>query len=185
MGGGESSPLAGADGGQGRQSTCEAKCDSAGVRIRQHEAARNARTRGLAWSYHGFLGNHARLEDWASGQHRIRSTTVFLGGNCGLRNLQRRLQRTCSRPCQIGGRMGPTSARRPGRHPGDGQGIGRVGRRTMRTIDFSTRDIAMVPSTLRVPPECLQPDRADQEFGRLVNVAARRPGWHHRHGGSQ
>jgi hypothetical protein len=42
----------------------------------------------------------------------------------------------------------------------------------MRTIDFSTRDIAMVPGTLRVPPECLQSDRADQEFGRLVNVAA-------------
>ena len=55
----------------------------------------------------------------------------------------------------------------------------------MRTIDFSTRDIAMVPSTLRVPPECLQSDRADQEFGRLVNVAARRSGWHRRHGGSK
>ena len=165
--------------------------DSSAARSRRfrHGAAQNARTRGHHLGDRGFFGNHASYQNWpkptASGQHRIRSTIVFLGGNCGLRNLQRRLQRTSARPCQIGGRLGPTSTRRPGRHPGDGQGLGRVGRRTMRTIDFSTRDIAMVPSTLRVPPECLQSDRADQEFGRLVSVAARRPGFHHRHGGSK
>ena len=45
--------------GQGSPPECDAKCDSAGVRIRQHGAAPNARTRGLAWSYRGFLGNRA------------------------------------------------------------------------------------------------------------------------------
>ena len=56
---------------------CDAKCDSAGVRIRQHGAARNARTRGLAWSYHGFFGNHASYQNWASGQHRIRTCDLY------------------------------------------------------------------------------------------------------------
>jgi hypothetical protein len=56
---------------------CDAKCDSAGVRIRQHGAARNARTRGHHSGYHGFFGNHASLEDWANGQHRIRTCDLY------------------------------------------------------------------------------------------------------------
>ena len=52
--------------GQGIQSECDAKCDSAGVRIRQHRAARNARTRGHHSGERGFLGNHASYRNWPS-----------------------------------------------------------------------------------------------------------------------
>ena len=56
------------------QRTNSADC-SAAARFRRfrRQAARNARTRGLAWSYHGFIGNHASYQNWASGQHRIRT----------------------------------------------------------------------------------------------------------------
>ena len=44
---------------------------------RRHTAARNARTRGHHSGCHGFLGNHASLEDWPSGQHRIRTCDLY------------------------------------------------------------------------------------------------------------
>jgi hypothetical protein len=55
----------------------DAKCDSAGVRIRQHEAAQNARTRGHHSGERGFLGNYASYPNWASGQHRIRTCDLY------------------------------------------------------------------------------------------------------------
>jgi hypothetical protein len=61
--GGESSSLAGAVGVQRSQSECDAKCDSAGVRTRQHRAAQNDRTRGSHSGYRGFFGNNARCQD--------------------------------------------------------------------------------------------------------------------------
>ena len=60
---------------------CDAKCDSAGVRIRQHGAAQSARTRGHHLGERGFLGNHASYQNWprptASGQHRIRTCDLY------------------------------------------------------------------------------------------------------------
>ena len=44
---------------------------------RPRTAARNARTRGHHSGERGFLGNHASLEDWASGQHRIRTCDLY------------------------------------------------------------------------------------------------------------
>jgi hypothetical protein len=45
VGGGEASPSGGVEMVQGSQPECDAKCDSAGVRIRQYGAAQNDRTR--------------------------------------------------------------------------------------------------------------------------------------------
>ena len=67
--------------GQGSPAECDAKCDSAGVRIRQHGAAQNARTRGHHSGERGFLGNHASCQNWPSptdsGQHRIRTCDLY------------------------------------------------------------------------------------------------------------
>ncbi len=52
---------------------CDAKCDSAGVRIRQHGAARNDRTRGHHSGYRGFFRNCASYQNWPNGGDRIRT----------------------------------------------------------------------------------------------------------------
>jgi len=61
--GGESSPLAGADRGQGSQSECDAKSDSAGVRIRQHRAVQNERTRCHPSGCSGFFETCASYQN--------------------------------------------------------------------------------------------------------------------------
>jgi hypothetical protein len=46
---------------------CDAKCDSAGVRIRQHGAAQNTRIRGHHSGCCGFVGNHASYQNGLHG----------------------------------------------------------------------------------------------------------------------
>jgi hypothetical protein len=52
---------------------CDANCDSAGVRSRQHAAARNDRTRGHHSGYRGFFGSYAVSQNGPNGGGRIRT----------------------------------------------------------------------------------------------------------------
>ena len=44
---------------------------------RPRRAAQNARTRGHHLGYRGFVGNCASYQNWASGQHRIRTCDLY------------------------------------------------------------------------------------------------------------
>ena len=74
VGGGESSPSAGADGGQGGQSECDAKFDSAGVRTQQHGAARNDRTRCHHSGCSGFFETCVSYRNWPAARGRVKNS---------------------------------------------------------------------------------------------------------------
>jgi hypothetical protein len=44
---------------------------------RPRTTAQNARTRGHHSCERGLLGNHASYQNWASGQHRIRTCDLY------------------------------------------------------------------------------------------------------------
>jgi len=56
------------------QSECDAKCDSAGVRIRQHGAAQNDRTRCHHSGCSGFFETCASYRNWPAARGRAKNS---------------------------------------------------------------------------------------------------------------
>ena len=94
--------------------TCYAKCDSAGVRIRQHAAARNDRSRCHHSDCSGFCETYASYRNWPSGGDRNRTNMASLGKAGGRVRLRRRMRLMFGQSDQVAGpRCGPRGTSAP------------------------------------------------------------------------